>query len=150
MPTYTCTTAIGVLDAQRKSAIARAVTRAHCEITGAPSYFAQVFFEEIVRGNHFIGGMPLAHDHVFVYGRIRAGRSAGIREALILRLVAEVAEAAAIDTFSVWVYLLELPPEAMAEFGHLLPQAGGEAAWTAALPADERARLQGISGVGPR
>lgn len=150
MPTYTCTAASGLLDAQRKSAIALAVTRAHCEITGAPSYFAQVFFEEIARGDHFIGGMPLAHDHVFVYGRIRAGRSAGIREALILRLVADVAEAAGIDAFGVWVYLLELPPEAMAEFGHLLPQAGGEAAWTASLPADERARLQAISGVGPR
>ena len=150
MPTYTCTAATGLLDARRKSAIARAVTLAHCEITGAPTHFAQVIFEEVAGGNHFVGGIPLAHDHVFVYGRIRAGRSAGIPEALIRRLIAGVAAAADIDAFGVWVYLLELPPQAMVEFGHLLPEAGDEAAWSAALPAADRARMQDIrDGLGP-
>jgi len=144
MPTYTCTAAAGLLDAARKAALARAVTRAHCEVTGAPTYFAQVVFQDVAPGDHFIGGVPLAHDHVFVYGRSRAGRSAQLREALIRRLAANVAAAAGIEPFGVWVYLLELPPAAMVEFGHVLPEAGGEAAWTEALPAGELARMQSI------
>ena len=144
MPTYTCTAAAGLLDAARKAALARAVTRAHCELTGAPSYFAQVVFQDVAPGDHFIGGAPLGHDHVFVYGRIRGGRSADVREALIRRLVADVAAAAGIEPFGVWVYLLELPPAAMVEFGHVLPEAGGEAAWTDALPASDRARMEAI------
>jgi len=147
MPTYTCTAAAGLLDAARKAALARAVTRAHCELTGAPTQFAQVVFQDVAPGDHFIGGVPLGHDHVFVYGRIRAGRSAQVREALIRRLVVDVATAAGIDPFGVWVYLLELPPAAMVEFGRVLPEAGAEAAWTDALPAGDRARLEGMAGV---
>lgn len=144
MPTYTCTAAAGLLDAARKAALARAVTRAHCEVTGAPTYFTQVVFQDVAPGDHFIGGVPLGHDHVFLYGRIRGGRSTQLREALIRRLVADVAVAAGIEPFGVWVYLLELPPAAMVEFGHVLPEAGGEEAWTEALPAGDRARLEAI------
>jgi phenylpyruvate tautomerase PptA (4-oxalocrotonate tautomerase family) len=147
MPTYTCTAASGLLDAQRKGAIARAVTLAHCEITGAPAHFAQVIFTDVAEGDHFVGGAPLAHDHVFVHGRIRAGRSAGIRETLIRRLAADVAAAAGVDAFSVWVYLLELPAEAMIEFGHVLPEAGEEPAWSESLPVDDWARMQEIGSL---
>lgn len=144
MPTYTCTAAAGLLDAARKAALARAVTLAHCEVTGAPTHFAQVVFQDVAPGHHFIGGMPLAHDHVFVCGRIRAGRSAEVREALIRRLVEDVSAAAGVEAFGVWVYLLELPPAAMVEFGHVLPEAGSEAAWTDALPAGDRARMEAL------
>jgi phenylpyruvate tautomerase PptA (4-oxalocrotonate tautomerase family) len=144
MPTYTCTAAAGLLDARSKSAIARAVTRAHSEITGAPTHFAQVIFQDVADGDHFVGGIPLAHEHVFVYGRIRAGRSAQLREALIRRLTADVAAAAGVDVFAVWAYLHELPPAAMVEFGHILPEAGDEAAWSAALPATARSRMRKI------
>jgi hypothetical protein len=98
----------------------------------------------VASGDHFIGGVPLAHDHLFIYGRIRAGRSAEVRESLIRRLTVDVATAASVDAFAVWVYLLELSPAAMVEFGHLLPAAGQEAAWSAALPAGDRARMQRI------
>jgi phenylpyruvate tautomerase PptA (4-oxalocrotonate tautomerase family) len=144
MPTYSCSAAAGLLDARRKAAIARAVTLAHCQVTGAPTHFAQVIFEEVARGNHFVGGVPLEHDHVFVHGRIRAGRSPAMREALIRRLTADVAAAAGVDPFGVWVYLLELPPAAMVEFGHILPEAGAEAAWSGALPINDRDRMQEI------
>ncbi len=49
MPTYTCIAAAGLLDSKQKSAIARVVTLAHAEITGAPTHFAQVFFQEVSR-----------------------------------------------------------------------------------------------------
>jgi phenylpyruvate tautomerase PptA (4-oxalocrotonate tautomerase family) len=145
MPTYCCTAAQGLLTPAQKAAIAAAITTAHSEVTGAPAYFAQVIFQEVTEGNHFIGGKPLAHDHLYVHGSIRSGRSASDREALIQRLLKEVGDAAGVQGFSVWVYLVELPPAAMAEFGHILPQPGEEAVWTDALPAADRARLLEIS-----
>ncbi len=144
MPTYTCTAAAGLLDRERKSAIAQAITVAHAEITGAPAYFAQVIFEDIAEGDHFIGGAPLAHDHIFVDGRIRAGRSAVDRKALMKHLVEDVAQAAGLPAFSIWVYLLELPPAAMAEFGHILPEPGDEAEWSQNLPVEDRERMHAI------
>jgi phenylpyruvate tautomerase PptA (4-oxalocrotonate tautomerase family) len=144
MPTYTCTAAAGLLDAGRKGAIAHAVTLAHCEITGAPACFAQVVFRDVAKGDHFVGGIPLAHEHLFIYGRIRAGRSARVRDALIRRLAMDVAAAAGVDAFGVWVYLDELAPAAMVEFGHVLPEAGDEAAWLAAMPATVQAGLRKI------
>jgi phenylpyruvate tautomerase PptA (4-oxalocrotonate tautomerase family) len=145
MPTYTCTTSRGLLSAGQKSAIAAAVTETHGEITGAPAYFAQVIFQEVNEGDHFIGGRPLGHDHIFVYGQIRSGRSVAVRTALMKRLVEDVAVMAKVEAFSVWVYLLELSPAAMAEFGHILPEAGDEQLWTEALPAEDRVRMLAIS-----
>ena len=79
MPTYVCTVREGQLSPDQKSRIAAEVTRIHSEVTGAPTFFAQVIFEEVKPGNHFMGGVPLVHDQlydqVFVYGRVRAGRS---------------------------------------------------------------------------
>ncbi len=141
MPTYTCTTTAGLLGPEQKKAVARAVTLAHAEVTGAPVQFAQVIFDSVSAGDHFIGGAAPSHDHLFLYGRIRAGRSASIRARLVERLTADVAMAAGMDRFGVWVYLIELPAAAMVEFGHVLPEAGQESAWIEALPAGDRARL---------
>ncbi|MGF1563223.1 MAG: tautomerase family protein [Geminicoccaceae bacterium] len=148
MPTYTCTAAHGLLDGAQKRAIAGAITAAHAEITGAPPHFAQVIFQDVAEGDHFIGGRPLRHDHVFIYGRIRAGRSAVDRKALLRRLVADVGQAAGVDAFAVWVYLLELPAAAMVEVGTVLPEPGDEPTWNEALPADVRARMARL-GAGP-
>ncbi len=144
LPTYTCTARQGRLSAEHKRAIAKAITEAHAEITGAPAFFAQVIFQDVPNGDHFVGGAPLAHDHLFVYGRIRAGRSAVDRKALIRRIIADVGAAIGVPSFAVWVYLLELPAAAMAEFGHVLPEPGDEAVWNADLPEDDRKRMQAI------
>ena len=76
MPTYYCTTLEGRLTAEQKSGIAGEITRVHCEVTGAPSFFAQVIFREVKPGNYFMGGAPLKHDQLFIYGHIRSGRAA--------------------------------------------------------------------------
>jgi phenylpyruvate tautomerase PptA (4-oxalocrotonate tautomerase family) len=144
MPTYVCSARTGLLSPAQKAAIARAITAAHAEITGAPAYFAQVIFTSINDGDHFMGGAPLVHQHLFVHGRIRAGRSAVDRKALVRRLSTDVAAAAGLDRFGVWVYLQELPAAAMVEFGHVLPEPGDEASWTAALPEGDRDRMAAI------
>jgi hypothetical protein len=44
----------------------------------------------------------------------------------------------------VWVYLSELPPNQMVEFGHVLPLHEEEVEWSAALPEAEKAYLEKI------
>jgi phenylpyruvate tautomerase PptA (4-oxalocrotonate tautomerase family) len=62
MPTYFCTTVERRLTAEQKSRIAGEITRIHCEVTRAPSFFAQVIFQEVKHGNYLMGGAPLKHD----------------------------------------------------------------------------------------
>jgi len=145
MPTYHCSAKTGLLDAERKARIARAVTLAHAEVTGAPAHFAQVLFLDLPPGNHYVGGVPPGHDHVFIHGHIRGGRSIELRAALLLRLTDDVAAAAGVNRFAVWIYLSEIPAAAMVEFGHVLPEAGREATWTEALPATDRERMEAIA-----
>jgi phenylpyruvate tautomerase PptA (4-oxalocrotonate tautomerase family) len=132
------------LDASDKSRIAEAVTRVHGDSTGAPYYFAQVTFNEVKRGNYFLGGAPLNCDQIFVHGTIRDGRPAEMKEKLLARLTSDVAVASQMKPNCVWVYVSELPPNQMVEFGRVLPLHGKEAEWSASLPEAEKARLEGI------
>ena len=145
MPTYTVSSVEGLLSATIKHAVAKTITAVHAEITGAPSYFAQVQFFDLPKENIFIGGNTLNHDHLFVFGHIREGRSAKDRKTLIQRLSHDVADVAALEPTAVWVYLHELPAQAMVEFGHILPQAGDEAVWSSELPTADREFMQGIT-----
>jgi phenylpyruvate tautomerase PptA (4-oxalocrotonate tautomerase family) len=144
MPTYVCTIKEGRLSPDQKSRIAAEITRIHCEVTGAPAFFAQVIFEEIKSGNHFMGGVPLVHDQIFVYGRVRAGRS--IQEKLkLIKLMGEaVGKAAGVSRTGVWIYIAELPPRQMIEYGHVLPEPGDEQVWTNALPTEDREFMQAV------
>ena len=144
MPTYNVIVPEGRLSADQKSKVAAAITRTHHEVTAAPLYFAQVIFYEIKPGNYFVGGAPLEGDQVFVHGNIRGGRSPADKKILLTTLVKEVASAVAMPESYVWVYISELLPAQMAEFGHVLPEPGDEAAWTAALPQADRERMQAI------
>lgn len=144
MPSYVCTTVTDRLTGEQRAAVARAITAAHHEVTGAPAYFARVQFVEAGPGTVFVGGTPLDHDHVFVVGHIRAGRDADTRATLIERLAADVRGATGVDRLGVWVYLLELEPAHMIEFGHVLPPSGGEQQWQAALPDDDREWLRSL------
>ncbi len=78
MPTYLCTIPAGSLAAAQKGAVAKAITRVHSEVTGAPAFFAEVIFTEIAPGDWFIGGAPLAGEQIFVHRKhIRGGRPPG-------------------------------------------------------------------------
>ena len=47
----------------------------------------------------------------------------------------------------VWAHLADMPATQIVEFGRVVPEPGGEAAWIAALPAAERKEIEAI---GPR
>jgi phenylpyruvate tautomerase PptA (4-oxalocrotonate tautomerase family) len=144
MPTYVCTVKEGLLSPDRKSRIAAEITRIHCEVTGAPTFFAQVIFEEIKSGNHFMGGAPLSHDQIFVYGRVRAGRSVQDKLKMIKLMAEAVGKAADVTKTGVWIYIAELPPRQMMEFGYVLPEPGEEQVWTNALPTEDREFMQAV------
>lgn len=144
MPTYAVFAGSGRLDAAAKTRVAEAITRVHAGATGAPAYFAQVIFHEVAAGAWFVGGAPLAEDQIFVHGQIRDGRTPEVKRALLDALVNQVAEAAGAKRGAVWAYVTEIPPVQMAEFGHVLPNSGEEAAWAAALPPEDRARMEAI------
>jgi phenylpyruvate tautomerase PptA (4-oxalocrotonate tautomerase family) len=144
MPSYIVTCEEGRLSGSQKNQLAEAVTRAHGDSTGAPYYFVRITFNEVKPGNYFLGGTQLDYDQIFVHGTIREGRPTDMKDALMARLTADVAIASQMKPSCVWVYLSELPPKQMIEFGRVLPLHGKEAEWSAALPEAEKARLEMI------
>src|SRR2546429_9737055 len=68
--------------------------------------------------------MPLKGPQVFVNGQIRGGRSAESKDSLIAQITTAVAEASNLSKRNVWVYITDLVPRQMVEFGHVLPEAG--------------------------
>src|SRR6266566_1540198 len=147
MPTYTVTAPEGCLNQEKRSKIAREITRVHSETTGAPAYFAQVIFHDIAPGKYFVGGMPLHGQQVFVNGQIRAGRTTESKDTLISHMLAAVAEAAGLPTNNIWVYISDIVPRQMAEFGNVLPEPGDEAKWTEALPRADRTHMESFKSV---
>jgi phenylpyruvate tautomerase PptA (4-oxalocrotonate tautomerase family) len=144
MPTYHCTSPAGLLDAGKKSAIAAEITRIHNAVTGAASFFAQVIYTDVAKGNHFMGGAPLASEQIFVHGFIRAGRSVPDRQRLVTEMVTAIADLSGLAKRLVWVYLTELPARQMAEYGHILPEPGDEKPWLDGLPEEDRAYMHSV------
>ena len=140
MPTYVCSYRAGSLDAARKADMARAIARHHSEATGAPSYFVQVVYEEKAAEDRYIGGR-VAGRHIWIRGDIRAGRGAEQRQNLMVAITRDVARIAGVAEADIWIYLCNLAPTDMIEFGNVLPEPGGETAWYDALPETVREYL---------
>jgi len=141
MPTYVCFAAADRLTGEQKARIAAAITTAHSEETLAPRSFVQVVFREFGPGETYIGGEPAPAHQIWIRGDIRAGRTVMQRTGLALRIAREVGDIAASSPGDMWVYLNELLPENMVEFGHVLPLPGEERQWLRGLPSDVRQRL---------
>lgn len=133
MPTYVCSLAEGSVDDRQKTEIAEALTRIHNEETGAPRYFVQVVIEEKKATDRFLGGSR-ASGQIWIRGDIRAGRTEIQRNAMMLRMMREVAQISGTKEENIWVYLCNLAPTDMVEYGHVLPQPGEEAALYYRLP----------------
>ncbi len=146
MPTYTVHAPAGTLTAEQKQRIAKEITRVHNETTGAQTFFAQVLFADVAPGNWFMGGAPLLDKQMFVHGQIRGGRSLELKQTLLNRILDVTTEASGFRRNQTWAYIVELPPALMAEYGHILPEPGAEAAWLSALPAEDRAFMEMIGG----
>jgi phenylpyruvate tautomerase PptA (4-oxalocrotonate tautomerase family) len=143
MPTYVVTAPKGRLSAAQKATLGEDITRVHCDITGAPSYFAQVIFKDVSEGDYFVGGKRLKGvDHVYVHGHIRAGRDVETKERMLVEFMKAVANAASLPEHCVQVYLSDIPARQVLEFGKILPLPGDEAAWWESIPLELRDKLE--------
>jgi phenylpyruvate tautomerase PptA (4-oxalocrotonate tautomerase family) len=129
MPTYTVTNSNFRLNTRQKDEIAKGITEIHNVVTGANTYFAQVIFNKTKDNDHFIGGKKVKEPQIFLHGQIRAGRASGIKKKLILDLRDILVKKAKLDETQVWVYIIDLTPTQMIEYGTVLPESGGEIEW---------------------
>jgi phenylpyruvate tautomerase PptA (4-oxalocrotonate tautomerase family) len=141
MPTYICSTAANRLTSEQRAKIAQAITTVHSEEALAPRYLVQVIFKEVGTSENYIGGKPAPTSHIWIRADIRAGRTELQRTTLQLRMAREVSEIAGSSLDNIWIYLNELLPTNMVEFGQLLPQPGEETQWFHGLPGALQERL---------
>lgn len=133
MPTYACSVPHGTLSDDQKKRMARAISLRHSEATGAPSFFVQVIFEERLASNCFVGG-DLAPRQIWIRADIRSGRSPEIRGNLMLQIMEDVVKVTGTRKEDVWIYICNVEPTDMVEFGHILPEPGRELDWFNQLP----------------
>ncbi|MDE0511437.1 MAG: hypothetical protein OXI88_06615 [Gammaproteobacteria bacterium] len=141
MPTYTVTHSALDLDPEQRSRIANGITEAHNKITGANKYFAQVIFNEKSVGDHFMGGKLISEPQLFLHGEIRSGRTEAVKKQLILELRDILARFSGLDQSNVWVYIVDLLPNQMIEYGEVLPESGKENEWFANLSLELKEKL---------
>jgi phenylpyruvate tautomerase PptA (4-oxalocrotonate tautomerase family) len=144
MPTYVCFSLAGRLSAEQKHRIAEEITAAHSEEMHAPRYLVQVVFQSLPAGDCFIGGRPAPSGQIWIRADVRAGRMDEQKLTLMHRIATAAAQIAGCSLADLWIYLNELPPENMIEFGHVLPVPGNEGEWLNGLSSGLREWLTGL------
>ena len=144
MPTYTVTNSNFNLSSRQQKKLAEGITKVHNVVTGANTYFAQVIFNKTKKNNHFMGGKKVKEPSLFLLGQIRAGRSKEVKDKLISDLKNVLVKNSKLDETQVWVYINDLPPSQMIEYGAVLPESGREKEWFANLPVKLKKKLAAI------
>ena len=106
MPTYQITVKENLLSDEQKDKIAEFITKTHCEVTGAPSYYVQIIFHENNEKRYVAG--KLSDSQIWIYGDIRSGRPIEKRCLLINKFVEGVSQIANVPAADVWVFLNNL------------------------------------------
>jgi len=141
MPTYTVTNSNFNFTSKQQKNLAEGITKVHNIVTGANTYFAQVVFNKTKKHNHFMGGKKVKEPSIFLLGQIRAGRPKKIKDKLISDLRDIVIKNSKLGETQVWVYILDLPPAQMIEYGVVLPDSGKEKEWFSRLPKKLKRKL---------
>tara|TARA_B100001248_G_scaffold247385_1_gene218826 strand:- start:241 stop:681 length:441 start_codon:yes stop_codon:yes gene_type:complete len=144
MPTYFVNTSNIKIKKSIKEKIAIKITNIHNKATGANKYFAQVIFNEAKRGAHYMGGKIVLKPEIFIYGHIRSGRTAKVKNKLLTGLREVIIKNTRLKKDNIWVYILDLKPSQMIEYGEILPKSGGEKKWFKNLPINLKKRLNEI------
>ena len=141
MPTYTVTNSNFNISSKQQKKLAEVITKVHNNVTGANTYFAQVIFNKIKKNNHFMGGKKVKEPTLFLNGQIRAGRSKKIKDKLITDLKNVLIKKSKLNETQVWVYIVDLPPSQMIEYGAVLPKSGKEKEWFKNLSVELKKKL---------
>lgn len=124
MPFYQFTVSAGSNSAQRKAAIAQAITKTHCEVTGAPADYVSVTFVEVPAGAMYLAGEPVSGTRMV--GLIRR-RPEALKRELLLKLADAWSSATGEPTTAVVMFLVDIPGYQAFENGVLLPEADQDA-----------------------
>jgi phenylpyruvate tautomerase PptA (4-oxalocrotonate tautomerase family) len=123
MPLYRCVVPSRSVRLESRQAIARAITAAHCDATGAPPQFVHVFFTDI----------PETGDTtILVNGSIRAGRTDKQKQRIVTGVQAAFERLADVPSARTTVHLTDVPASWLMEGGRIMPEPGEEADWLAA------------------
>ena len=142
MPTYTVKYSNFNLSQKQKNFIANDITNTHSKFTGANTFFAQVIFQKNEKNSHFMGGTLVKTKEIFLNGQIRFGRTLKVKKQLILGLRKILIKNTNLKKDYVWVYLEDLLPDQMIEYGEVLPKSGQEKKWFNSLTPNLRKRLR--------
>ena len=142
MPTYIVKCSNFNLSHKQKKTLANDISNMHSKITGANTFFAQVIYQKNEKNSHFMGGKLVKTKEIFLNGQIRAGRTQKVKKQLILGLRKVLIENTNLKKDFVWVYLEDLLPKQMIEYGEVLPKSGQEKKWFNSLTPSLRKRLR--------
>ena len=121
MPFYQFTIPSDSPSAGLKTEIARAVTKVHTAVTGAPARYVNVAFVEVPPGSLFAGDEPAAYGRMV--GIIRAGRTAEVKRELITGLADAWSAVTGEPREGFSLFLQEVPGSMVMEYGETLPEA---------------------------
>ncbi len=144
MPTYTVKYSNFNLSQKQKNSLANDISNTHRKFTGANTFFAQVIFQKNDKNSHFMGGKIIKNKEIFLNGQIRSGRTSKVKKLLILGLRKILIKNTNLKKDNVWVYLEDLLPSQMIEYGEVLPNSGQEKKWFNSLKPSLKKRLKKI------
>ena len=142
MPTYTVKYSNFNLSQKQKNSLAKDISNTHSKFTGANTFFAQVIFQKNEKNGHYMGGKLIKTKEIFLNGKIRAGRTIKVKKQLILGLKKILIKDTNLQSDCVWVYLEDLLPDQMVEYGEVLPKSGKEKKWFNSLRSSLKKKLK--------
>ncbi|MCW2653498.1 MAG: uncharacterized protein JWR32_4474 [Mycobacterium sp.] len=129
MPIYTCITTTETLAEDTKAALAAEITNIHSSITGAPSSFVHVIFQELPATNVFTDARP--SQPLLISGVIRAGRADTDKVRLATDISTSSSRITGIPQERILVNIADRPARFAVEGGRVMPEPGAENDWLA-------------------